>query len=91
MLHGVQRNRTKDSGKSDDSALGRTDGEDPRNRRNRFYLYRKDPAVCIGAVSSQCTVFVCAGLDYNRGDPEDLLPAPEGNLGEDQPHADEVF
>lgn len=56
-----------------------------------FYLYRKDPAVCIGAVSSQCTVFVCAGLDYDRGDPEDLLPAPEGNLGEDQPDADEVF
>ena len=30
MLHGIQRNRTKDSRKSDDSALGRTDGEDPR-------------------------------------------------------------
>ncbi len=32
-----------------------------------------------------------SGLDYDRGDPEDLLPAPEGNLGEDQSDADEVF
>ena len=31
------------------------------------------------------------GWIMTGGDPEDLLPAPEGNLGEDQPDADEVF
>lgn len=31
------------------------------------------------------------GLDYDRRYPEGMLSSPEGNLGENQPHADEIF
>ena len=48
-------------------------------------------AVCTWPVSDERPVQLHPGLDYDRRYPEGMLSSPEGNLGENQPHADEIF
>ena len=47
--------------------------------------------IYTGALFGQRRIYLRSGLDYDRRDAENLLSHAQGNIREDQPHADEVF